>query len=249
MKKVALLLGASGSVGSELLKALLESPAYGTVVIFVRKPLDANALPSGGKLMQKSVSAMTPASLSAAVEETVREFAAKDPTAELAGFSALGVGAKTADLTIDEHRAVDVELNRAFAQALRSSGHVPSLSFLSAMGANPKAKITGSGAAGMPRYARVKGEAEEAVKLHGPKAVHIFHPAIIRGSQHTPKAIEFVALVFDFLLPKRMHSVTTRELGQAMLAASLAPGLPSGTFNYTQMRKLISQTEAAKPRG
>jgi uncharacterized protein YbjT (DUF2867 family) len=58
----------------------------------------------------------------------------------------LGVGAGTAKLTLEEHRAVDVALNEAFARALRDSGKVRHLAFMSAAGADPTAKTSGSGA-------------------------------------------------------------------------------------------------------
>ena len=82
--------------------------------------------------------------------------------------SVLGVGAGTAKLTIDEHRAVDVALNAAFARALRDSQRVPHLALMTSAGADPTASERGSGAAGMSRYRRVKGEAEQAVRDGGP---------------------------------------------------------------------------------
>ena len=86
-------------------------------------------------------------------------------------MSVLGVGAGTGKLTLDEHRAVDVRLNAAFARALKASGRAKHLALMTAAGANPEASTSGSGAAGMARYARVKGEAEEAVKAEGPPSL------------------------------------------------------------------------------
>lgn len=233
---IALLLGASGSVGFEVLQALLESPAYEKVVVYVRKPFDPLKI-SSKKLVQKIVPEMTGPALSTAVAETVAEFS-NNKEVELKGFSALGVGANTAKLTIEEHRAIDVLLNQTFAQALKAS-NVEYLAFLSAIGANPKAKATGSGAAGMPRYARVKGEAEEAVRAHGPKVVDIFRPSIIRGSQHTPKYLSAVVPVVDFLIPKKYHSISTEQIAQAMVAASLGEEKAAETYEYSEMVRVI----------
>jgi uncharacterized protein YbjT (DUF2867 family) len=70
-----------------------------------------------------------------------------------------------------------------------ASGQVKHLALTSAAGANPTAAATGSGAAGMGRYARVKGWAKEAVKESGPAVVSIFRPAmIIRIATHTVAA-------------------------------------------------------------
>ena len=108
------------------------------------------------------------------------------------GFSVLGVGvgADTAKLTLEAHRAVDVALNEAFARALRDSGLVRHLAFMSAAGADPTAKTSASSAAGMARYNRVKGEAEEAVRASGPAIVSVFRPGMIIGSRHTPWPLE-----------------------------------------------------------
>ena len=65
--------------------------------------------------------------------------AARELAGDLEGFSVLGVGAGTAKLTLEEHRAVDVALNETFARALRDSGKVRHLAFMSAVGADPTA--------------------------------------------------------------------------------------------------------------
>jgi uncharacterized protein YbjT (DUF2867 family) len=128
---------------------------------------------------------MKPAPLATATIEAAREI-----DGDLEGFSVLGVGAGTAKLTFEEHRAVDVALNETFARALRDSGRVRHLAFMSAVGADPIAKASGGGAAGMSRYNRVKGESEEAVRANGPAVVSVFRPAMIIGSRHTPWLIE-----------------------------------------------------------
>ena len=149
-------------------------------------------------------------------------------------MSVLGVGAGTAKLTIDEHRAVDVELNAAFARALASSG-VEHLAFMSAVGADATAAATGSGAAGMARYARVKGEAEERVKAEGPDVVSIFRPAMIIGSQHTPWLLEKVLPVFSFLTPAKFKSITAEQIAKAMVATSLRMPATSNVYHYSEM--------------
>ena len=150
----------------------------------------------------------------------------------------LGVGAGTAKLTIDEHRAVDVQLNAAFARGLKASGRVKHLAFMSAGGANPTAAATGSGAAGMARYARVKGEAEEAVKVSGLAVVSIFRPAMIIGSRHTPWLLEKVLPVFSFLTPAKYRSITVEQIAKAMIATSLHPPAKSDVYHYPEMMAL-----------
>jgi len=221
--KAAIVLGASGSVGDALIKELIRNGSFNPIVTLVRRS-------RGGDVREKLVPKMDPASLKAATLEVIREL-----QGDIVGLSVLGVGAGTAKLTIDEHRAVDVELNAAFAAALRESGRVKHLAFMSAVGADPKAKTTGSGAAGMARYARVKGEAEESVKKSGPEVVSIFRPAMIIGSKHTPKLLEKLLPIFSVVTPAKFKSITVEQIAKAMVATSLRPPAKSAVFHYPQM--------------
>jgi uncharacterized protein YbjT (DUF2867 family) len=90
----------------------------------------------------------------------------------------------------------------------------------------------------MARYARVKGEAEEAVKESGPPAVSIFRPAMIIGSQHTPWLLEKVLPVFSFMTPARYKSITVEQIAKAMIATSLHRPMKSDVYHYPEMMKL-----------
>ena len=109
------------------------------------------------------------------------------------------------------------------------------MAFMSAVGADPSAATTGSGAAGMARYARVKGEAEEAVKECGPAVVSIFRPAMIIGSQHTPWLLEKVLPAFSFVTPAKYKSITVEQIAKAMTATALNPPAKSGVYHYPEM--------------
>ena len=228
--KTAIVLGASGSVGQALLPTLVQSTAFTRIIVMARKPL---AVPAGVEVCL--VPLMEPVDLEQAVIGALRE------SQEAIGFSVLGVGAGTAKLTLEEHRAVDVELNAAFARGLKASDKVRHLCFMSSMGANINARTTGSGAAGMARYSRVKGEAEAAVTAQGPAVVSIFRPAVILGSQHTPKLLGAIIPLFTFLTPVHYRSIRTTEIAQAMLAAALRPPAQSATYTYPEMMALIGQ--------
>jgi uncharacterized protein YbjT (DUF2867 family) len=126
-------------------------------------------------------------------------------------------------------------MNAAFARGLKASGRVKHLAFMSAVGADPTAAATGSGAAGMARYARVKGEAEEAVKASGPAVVSIFRPAVIVGSQHTPWLLEKVLPAFSFLTPAKYRSISVAQIAKAMIAMSMNPPSTSNVYHYPEM--------------
>jgi uncharacterized protein YbjT (DUF2867 family) len=232
----AVVLGASGSVGNALIKELIRSGSFKPIVTLVRRsqPVQAAmARDAGVELRETLVPAMDPAGLEAATTEAIRSL-----QGDVVGLSVLGIGAGTAKLTLDEHRAVDVQLNAAFARGLKASTRVKHLAFMSAAGANPKAAPTGSGAAGMARYARVKGEAEAAVKDGGPAVVSIFRPAMIIGSQHTPWLLEKVLPAFSFATPAKYKSITVEQIAKAMTATSLNAPAKSDVYHYPEMMAL-----------
>jgi uncharacterized protein YbjT (DUF2867 family) len=230
--QAAVVLGASGSVGNALIKALIRNGSFQPIVTVVRRSQPdqvAMARDAGVELREVLVPAMDPAGLETATKEAIPSLAG-----DVVGLSVLGIGAGTAKLTIDEHRAVDVQLNAAFARGLKA-GRVKHLAFMSAAGADPTAAATGSGAAGMARYARVKGEAEEAVKESGLAVVSIFRPAMIIGSQHTPWLLEKVLPVFSFVTPARYKSITVDQIAKAMIATSLNPPPKSAVYHHPEM--------------
>jgi uncharacterized protein YbjT (DUF2867 family) len=205
---------------------------FSRILAMTRRPL---GLQSGAQVEERLVPDMEPDKLAQAVVDALREV-----DGDVLAFSVLGVGAGTARLSLDEHRAIDVDLNAAFARGLKASGKVQHLAFMSAIGADPNARTTGSGAAGMPRYARVKGEAEAAVRSQGPAVVSIFRPAMIIGSRHTPWLLAAVLPLFAPLTPAKFHSIRTREIAQAMVAASLHAPAQSEIYNYREMMALIA---------
>lgn len=230
--RIAILLGASGSVGQELLAELERSNAFDRIIVLARKPLDQH---HGPQVEVRSVPKMTPSELEHAVVDALRT-----SDGAVIGFSVLGVGAGTAKLTLEEHRAVDVALNAAFARGLKASGKVRHLLLMSAIGADASASTRG-GAAGTPRYSRVKGEAEAAVIAQGPTVVSIFRPAMILGSKHTPGILAAVIPLFKWITPGKFRSIHTTEIARAMVAAALRDPTTSEVFSYPEMMKLLGK--------
>jgi uncharacterized protein YbjT (DUF2867 family) len=232
--RAAVVLGASGSVGHALLAELVRSAAFRTIATVVRRSQPEwvrMASDAGIALRETLVVDMEANALAAATVDAIRSL---DEDVVL-GFSVLGVGARTASLTIDEHRAVDVRLNAAFAKGLKDSGRVTHLAFMSSVAADANAPATGSGAAGSSRYLRVKGESEEAVKAAGPAVVSIFRPAMIIGSRHTPWLLEKVLPLFSLVTPSRFRSITVGQIARAMVDTSVHTPAASGVYHYAEM--------------
>ncbi|MEY4547880.1 MAG: hypothetical protein RL685_4075 [Pseudomonadota bacterium] len=237
-KRTAIVLGGSGSVGAALLRELFRDESFHAILTLSRRSLPEAvelARATGRTLVEKLVPDMKPATLAAATLEAAREV-----DGALEGFSVLGVGAGTAKLTLEEHRAVDVALNEAFARSLRDSGKAQHLAFMSAVGADPTAKASGSGAAGMSRYNRVKGEAEEAVRASGPAVVSVFRPAMIIGSQHTPWLLEKALPFFSVVTPAKYKSISVQQIAKAMVASAKHHPATSLTYHYPEMLALIA---------
>ena len=233
-RHAAIVLGASGSVGQALLDELLRCPSFSKVIVLVRRPTELAAA-AGPRLVERLVPDMQPAQLEQAVVDAL---AGREPGA--VGFSVLGVGAGTARLSLAEHRAVDVELNAAFARGLARSTPMRHLVFMSAIGADPQASTSGSGAAGMPRYARVKGEAEEAVRRLGPQVVSILRPSVIIGSRHTPGLLAQAMSLLSPLLPARYRPIRATDIARAMVALACRTPAGSGIYGYAEMRALAA---------
>jgi uncharacterized protein YbjT (DUF2867 family) len=232
----AIVLGASGSVGNALVAALIRDGSFAPIVTLLRRSQPAQvemARAAGVELREALVPDMAPESVASAIAELLNEL-----EGDVAALSVLGIGADTAKLTIDQHRAVDVALNAAFARALGKSGRVKHLAFMSAVGADATASETGSGAAGMARYNRVKGEAEGAVQQAGIPVVSIFRPSMIIGSQHTPWLLEKLLPLFSIVTPAKYRSITVDQIARAMIATSRHPPASSGVYHFAEMMAL-----------
>jgi uncharacterized protein YbjT (DUF2867 family) len=230
--RTAFVLGASGSVGDALMRALIACRAFRLVSVGRRsQPVQlAAAKAAGVELREILVPTMTPEHLEGAVRD-----AAAVCEGDIVGLSVLGVGAGTARLSIDEHRAVDVALNAAFARGLAASGHATHFALMSAVGADANASAGGSGAAGTSRYNRVKGEAEAAVLASDIPVVSIFRPSMIIGSQHTPRVLETLLPLLSFITPAKYRSIRAEQIATAMVTTSRTPPATSAIYHYSEM--------------
>jgi uncharacterized protein YbjT (DUF2867 family) len=230
--RTAFVLGATGSVGAALMQALIESRAFRIVSFGRRSQPDqvAAAAAAGVELREVVLPGMTAEQLESAARE-----AAAYGDGDVVGLSVLGIGAGTAKLTIEQHRAVDVALNAAFARGLVASGRAKHFALMSAVGADANASTGGSGAAGTSRYNRVKGEAEASLMASGFPVVSIFRPAMIIGSQHTPWVLEKLLPLLAFVTPAKFTSIRVEQIAKAMVATSRTSPAASAVYHYPEM--------------
>lgn len=156
MNKRAVVAGATGLIGRELVAQLLREERYDKVVALVRKPLELTHI----KLEQRLVDYER---LAASVEGT------------LAGadvYCALGTTIKTAGSQA-AFRKVDYDYPLALARLAAAEGAAAFL-IVTAMGANARSAIF---------YSRVKGELEEALGGLGLASLTIFRPSLLVGER------------------------------------------------------------------
>jgi uncharacterized protein YbjT (DUF2867 family) len=206
VERVALLAGASGLVGRELLQLLLASPEYGLVHSLLRR---AGAGGASAKLRELVVSFDDLPALPACDDV----FVALGTTIKVAGSEAA-------------FRRVDYDYVVAVAAAGRQAG-ARRLGIVSALGADAQSRVF---------YNRVKGEMEQAVAGLGYESVVIAQPSLLMGDREAlgqpTRAGEVWARRLlgpvAGLIPASFRPVNARDVATTLLAATLR-GVPGTT--------------------
>src|SRR5437899_2621148 len=201
-EKTAVLLGASGLVGGDCLRALLADPRYARVLVLNRREL---ALPQDPKLAQRVV--------------TFENLTAVDFQGTDDVFCALGTTIKKAG-SQEAFRHVDFDYPLAAARAARNAG-AKQFALVSSVGADP---------ASGNFYLRTKGDLEEAIQKLGFNAVHLFRPSLLLGHRAEFRAGERVAIaiapLFSSLMMgglRRYRPIQASTVGAAMVQATAKP--------------------------
>lgn len=189
----ALVTGATGAVGKDLVQMLLEDSSFENVTVFVRRsPGFENP-----KLTVHIVDFDHPGEWNHLLEGDVL-------------FSCLGTTIKAAGSRAAQWK-VDYTYQYETARAARENG-VPTFVLVSSIGASPKSKVF---------YTRMKGELEEAVKLLGfPGCFILQPPSLIRkGSDRFGEKAGVVILKFlnSIGLMRSWKPIPTEEVAAEMI--------------------------------
>lgn len=193
-KKTALLAGATGLVGRQILQLLANDEEIAEVRALVRRPLPAE-------------------DRRPRVRECIVNFDRLEEHPEWFNvdlvFSALGttIGAAGSQAAF---RRVDFEYAFSVAKLARAAGARQFL-FVSAMGANAHSMLF---------YNRVKGELEEAVKQLGYPSIAIARPSLLLGKRSTPRLSEEVFKRFGWIAPKAFAPIEAAQVAAALVRAS-----------------------------
>ncbi|MBS1655587.1 MAG: NAD(P)H-binding protein, partial [Bacteroidetes bacterium] len=183
--KTAVIAGATGLIGNELLQQLLSNPDYAIVRILIRRPLSIEH----PKLEKRLVDFTDADSL--LIELTNADVL----------FCAVGTTNKKVKGDKVAYRKVDYDIPVRLAQLCKMTG-CKTFVLVSAIGANAKSSNF---------YLQLKGEAEEAVKETGLESIHIMQPSILLGNRKEKRPAEktgqLLMQLFSFLLPSRFKPI------------------------------------------
>ena len=214
MSRTALLAGATGLIGSHVLKLLLAEDEWSRVVTVGRRPM-----PELHKKLEQRV-------LDLGELETVSDLPHVDDV-----FCCLGTTIKQAG-SQPAFRRVD----HAFILGVAHAGlHAGAKQFLlvSAIGADPGSRVF---------YSRVKGETESAIRRLAFQSVQIFRPSLLLGERSEFRVGERIAMVvappLSLLLLgrlRRYRPIRAETVARAMV--NLAREAPRGpnVFEYDAM--------------
>jgi uncharacterized protein YbjT (DUF2867 family) len=200
--RTALLAGATGLIGRELLTRLLAEPAYAQVHVLLRRA--AADLPTHPKLQVQTVDFGALPALPA-VDDV---------------YIALGTTIKVAG-SQEAFRRVDHDFVVAVATAARAAG-AQRLAIVSALGADTNSRIF---------YNRVKGEMQTDVARLGFAAVAFAQPSLLAGDRASLGqpvragevwATRLLGPVMA-LVPRGIRPIAARDVAAALVDATLAP--------------------------
>ena len=192
----ALVIGATGATGKDLVYKLLNDKDYDEVNIFVRKPMNIQH----PKLKTHVVDFEKPQEWQDLVKGDV-------------AFSCLGTTLKAAG-SKQAQRKVDYVYQYHFAKAAKEN-EVEDYILVSSYGASPKSKIF---------YSRMKGELEESVKALHFNKITIFQPGMLdrKDTERTGEVLggKIIKFANKFGILTQQKPLPTDILAQAMINSS-----------------------------
>jgi uncharacterized protein YbjT (DUF2867 family) len=207
--KTAIIAGATGLIGAEVLRLTLETTEYKRVIALVRKPIQL----THAKLEQRVVDYDH-------LKSELKDIQADDV------YCCLGTTIKKAK-SQEAFRRVDYDYPVALAEWALESG-ASAYMLVSSMGADAASSIF---------YSRVKGQLEQALQSMPLSSLHIFRPSLLLGNREEfrfgEKAAAVIsgALPFLFMGPLRKYKpVPAVKVAEAMVSA--AGNNQKGCFIY-----------------
>jgi uncharacterized protein YbjT (DUF2867 family) len=217
----AVLIGATGLVGSALLRRILADGRFSSVAVLVRRPAGVRH----PKLHEHVVHFDAPESFGGLLTGDVL-------------FSALGTTLRAAGSAAAQYQ-VDHGYQYRTAEAARRHG-VPTYVLVSSAGASPRARLF---------YSRMKGELERDVEALGFARTRILRPGLLDGARSEVRAGERWALrllrPLSPVLPASARPIPVEVVARA--AVEVAFDTEPGTVRY-EARDLFRLGRSGAPR-
>ena len=189
----AILIGATGATGSEILNQLLVDSDFKKLIVFSRRPLDVE---------------------NAKLENHVVNFDEIPNWAHLIQgdilFSALGTTLKEAGSSTKQYK-IDYTYQYEVAKAASDNG-VGAYILISSYGANAKSAIF---------YSRMKGQLDEAVQQLPFSKIHIFRPGILARQANKIRSVEKISITILNILNKLGILKSQKPMPVSLLAQKM----------------------------
>jgi len=187
--KTVWVVGSTGLVGRETVRALLAEPSFARVVAWTRRPSGLR----DGRLDERVVDFEQ---LEAAFAHSLTD----------AAVCCLGTTIKTAG-TKERFRRVDYEYVLAFARAAKRAG-AKHFVVVTSLGANPRSALF---------YNRVKGEIEQALTELAFPSLSIVRPSLLLGERAELRLGERLFTPLSRVLPRRYRGIEARTVARAIV--------------------------------
>ena len=214
--KTATLIGATGLIGGELLKLLLDDPYFENIRILVRRPFTMEH-----PKLQKKLVDFTDADSS---------LVALDGSDVV--FVAVGTTQKKVKGDKGAYRKVDYDIPVNIARYCKIAG-CKIFVLVSSIGANSKSNNF---------YLKLKGEVEDAIMKIQIETVHIMQPSMLLGKRSESRPLEKIGQplmkVFSFLIPSKYKPITARDVAKAMVAVSKKNEEGFFVYGYGEIKKI-----------
>lgn len=211
MKKTAIIIGATGAVGKEMLKEILADDFYNKVYILGRQSIDKLA---DEERLTKIIVDFENLNIDTSILKDADVFASPGTTIKIAK-------------TKENQRKIDVDYTVSFAKLCE--GRVKSFNVVSAIGANSKSRNF---------YNLLKGELEDKLKALNLGVLRIFQPSLLISKRDDKRFLEEifmkVAPIFQLVLKgkaKKYSPIEVSVLGREIVRFAVE-NKKQGTYTY-----------------
>lgn len=211
MEKTAVIIGATGAVGKEILKEILVDDFYNKVYILGRQSIGELA---DEERLTKIIVDFENLNFDISILEDADVFASLGTTIKIAGSK-------------ENQRKIDVDYTVNFSKLCE--GKVRSFNVVSAIGANSKSKNF---------YNSLKGELEDKLKVMNLGVLRIFQPSLLISKRDDKRFLEQmfmkVAPIFQLVLKgkdKKYSPIEVSVLGREIVRFTIE-NKKQGTYTY-----------------